>query len=126
MPKTDTHPVYASDLEDVAQVLGACLTFLQARDLMEAQIAFSTPRPSPLSNEVQRLHDRFRGYMGDFLLAAREAELEEDDGDDQDSELEAENGSDEPVEASEVLSDSPLGKPRLPRQRGRRLDADEV
>lgn len=123
MPKTDTHPIYASDLEDVIQVLGACLTFLQARDLMEAQIAFSATRPSPLSSEVERLHDRFRGYMGDFLL---DAHFEEDDADVEVSEQEAEDGSDELTEASEELSATPLGAPNLRKQQGRRLDADEV
>lgn len=123
MPRTDTHPVLASDLEDVIQTLGACLTFLQARDLMEAQIAFSQVRPSPLSTEVERLHSRYRGYMGDFLLAQH---LEDDDPEDADPELGAEDGSEELTEASEALSAAPLGTPDLPKQKGRRLKAEEL
>lgn len=123
MPKTDTHTIYVSDLEDVIQVLGASLTFLQARDLMEAQIAFSANRPSPLTTEVQRLHDRFRGYMGDFLLAQH---LDEDDPEDEDSELGAEDDAESVVEASEELSGAPLGAPQFKRQQGRRLDAEEL
>lgn len=123
MPRTDTHPVLASDLEETIQALGACLTMLQARDLMEAQIAFNMVRPSPLSVEVERLHARFRGYMGDFLLAQH---LEEDDSEDEESELGAEDGSEELTEASEALSDAPLGKPNLPKQKGKRLTAEDL
>lgn len=126
MPKTDTTEIFVSDLEDVRQVLGACLVMLQARDLIEAQVAFSGTRPSPLTAEVERTKNRFDGYFSDFLLAEHEANLEEDDLDDEVAEHEPEEGAESAAEASDDLSSSPLGTPRLPRQTGRRLKSDEV
>lgn len=127
MPKTDTTQIYVNDLEDVRQVLGACLVWLQARDLQEAQIAFSVTRPSPLTIEVERVKERFDGYFGDFLLAQHEADLAADDIEDADDELGPENGSEELAEASEeLLSGAPLGSPKLPKQEGRRLSSEEV
>ena len=77
-----------ADVEDVRQVLAACLTYFQAEDLKSAQVAFSAVRPSPLSLEIERLATRFRGYLGDYYLAQREAELEAED-----AEQEPQNGN---------------------------------
>ena len=115
-------PVQISDVEDVRQVLAACLTFFQAEDLKAAQVAFSAVRPSPLTLEVERLATRFRGYLGDYYLAQREAELE-----DEDAELELPNSSENVQEESEEeLSGSPLGDFQPPRQAGVRLTDEEV
>lgn len=123
----DSVSIFVKDLEDVRQVLAACNMFLQARDLMEAQIAFTSPRPSQLQLEIDRVKTRFDGYLSDYLLAAHEAELEVE-GDESDEEYEeAEDGSDELTEASEEpLSDAPLGEFKPPRRQGRRLSKEEL
>lgn len=114
--------VQIADVEDVRQVLAACLTYFQAEDLKSAQVAFSAVRPSPLSLEIERLATRFRGYLGDYYLAQREAELEAED-----AEQEPQNGNENDPEAvEEELSDSPLGDFRPPRQAGVRLTDEEV
>lgn len=114
--------VQIADVEDVRQVLAACLTYFQAEDLKSAQVAFSAVRPSPLSMEIERLATRFRGYLGDYYLAQREAELEAED-----AEQEPQNGNENDPEAvEEELSGSPLGEFTPPRQAGVRLTDEEV
>lgn len=114
--------VQIADVEDVRQVLAACLTYFQAEDLKSAQVAFSAVRPSPLSLEIERLATRFRGYLGDYYLAQREAELEAED-----AEQEPQNGNEnDPEGVEEELSDTPLGEFRAPRQAGVRLTDEEV
>lgn len=124
---SETVAVQFNDIEDVRQVLAACLTYFQAEDLQKAQVAFSATRPSPLTMEIERMFTRYHGYMGDYLLAQHEAEVDEEDSQDEDSLEEAPNGS-EPVQEpfGEELSDSPLGEFKPPRQEGRRLSAEEV
>lgn len=124
---SETVAVQFNDIDDVRQVLLACLTYFQAEDLQRAQVAFSAARPSPLAMEIERLHTRFHGYMGDYFMAQHEAELDEDDYQDMDSTEEAPNGS-EPGEEGfgEELSDHPLGEFNAPRQEGRRLSVEEV
>lgn len=123
----DTQPITITDLEDVTQVLGACLTYFQAEDLQTAQVAFSAPRPSPLTMEIERLHTRMRGYVGDFLLARREVELEEEDSQVEDDIEGPENGSENDPEAfEEELSNAPLGEFKSQRQPGRILTDDEL
>jgi hypothetical protein len=114
--------VQIADVEDVRQVLAACLTFFQAEDLKSAQLAFSAVRPSPLSLEVERLATRFRGYLGDYYLAQREAELEAEDAE---SDGQTTDGTD-PEAFDEELSESPLGEFNPPKQEGRRLRVDEL
>lgn len=115
--------IQLQDLEETAQVLAACLTYFQAEDLQKAQAAFSSPRPSPLTVEIDRVLTRVRGCIGDALMAAREAELEADDPEDEDAETEAENDSSVDEEA---LSSSPLGEFNPPKREGRRLTVEEI
>jgi hypothetical protein len=100
-----------TDLEAARQVLGACATFLAARDMMEAQLALKDYRPSALSSEVERMKTRFDAYMADVLLAERDAEEEEEA---------------EETEEAEELTDDPLGKVALPQQEGRRVPLEEL
>lgn len=124
---SETVAVQFTDIEDVRQVLAACLTFFQAEDLQKAQVAFSATRPSPLTMEIERMYTRFHGYMGDYLLAQHEAELAEEDSQDEDSLEEAPNGSEpDATSDSEELSEHPLGEFRAPKQEGRRLSAEEI
>lgn len=119
--------VQARDVEDVRYVLKACLMFLQARDLMEAQANLTTVRPSALTVEVERVGDRFQAYFGQFLIDKHEAELE---GYGQDAEEDAEDdpeASESLPEASEdELSDAPLGSPNLVKQKGRVVSVEEL
>lgn len=116
------------DLEDVRQVLAASLLYFQAEDLQSAQVEFRASRPSPLTQEIERVKSRFDGYLGDYLLAQHEALLAEDEEVIEEDVEGAEDGSDELTEASEedVLSSEPLGKFERPKQKGRRLEADEI
>lgn len=124
---SETVAVQFNDIDDVRQVLLACLTYFQAEDLQRAQVAFSAPRPSPLTMEVERLHTRFHGYMGDYFMAQHEAELDEEEYQDEDTLEGAPNGSEPDAQGdSEELSDHPLGEFVAPRQEGRRLSVDEV
>lgn len=114
--------VQITDVEDARQVLVACLTYFQAEDLKAAQLAFSAVRPSPLTMEIERLATRFRGYLGDYYLAQREAELEAED-----AEQGPQNADENDPEAfDEELSDSPLGDFTPPQREGRRLRVDEL
>lgn len=115
--------IHLTDLEDVRDVLAACLNYFSARDFQQAQIAFGQERPSPLTSEIDRVKTRFDGYMSDFILARYE---EERAGDSPADDGVAEDGSEELTEASEELSGAPLGEPKPKRQRGRRLTAEEL
>jgi len=123
----DEYPVRISDLEDVNQVLGACLNYLQARDLMEAQVAFTGTHYSPLTDEVGRLKARFAGYLGDYLLERHEGESEPSLTEDADLEVEESQEPDESLtEASEApLAGVPLGSVTR-KKRGRRLKDEEI
>lgn len=112
--------ILISDLDDIRGVLAACAMFFQARDLMEAQVKFSSVRPSALSLEIDRVQKRASEIMSDYLLAAREAQLEEE----YEEEPEDEEEGDE--EEYEELPAQPLGEFRPPRQEGRRLSAEEL
>lgn len=119
--------IFINDVEDTYQALRAALRYHQAKDLQEAQTAFTNVRPSALSVELERCCDKLRGYLGDFHFAQHEAEL---DAEDEDAESEAEEGSEidseELSKDDEELSDTPLGDFKAPRQEGRRLEADEI
>jgi len=103
-----------TDLEAARQVLGACETFLSARDMMEAQLALRDYRPSALAAEVERLRSRFDAYMADRLLAERDAEEE------------AAEAAEAELEVEEELADEPLGSADLPKQQGRRISKEEL
>ena len=119
--------IQLSDVEDTRQVLAACLNLVSARDFEQAQIEFRAVRPSPLTVEIERVKARLDHYLSDFLLARHEAALEEDDAEVEEDLEEAENGSEGLSEASEEeLSPAPLGEFKPPRQKGRRLNPDEV
>jgi hypothetical protein len=119
--------IQLGDLEDVRQVLAAALMYFQAEDLQTAQVEFRAARPSPLTQEIERVKGRYDSYLGDFLLARHEALLAEDEPEIEEDSEGAENGSEELAEASEeALSGAPLGDFTPPKQKGRRLKADEV
>ena len=122
----DEITVQLADLEDVRQVLAANLMYFQAQDLQEAQKEFRANRPSALTMEIERVKGRFDSYLADFLLRRHEVELGEDEPEFEEDLEEAEDGSEELTEASEPLSSTPLGSPDLPKQKGRRLKADEL
>jgi len=103
-----------ADLDDTKRTLGACLTFFTARDVQEAQAQMRAYRTSPLTAEIERLADRYDGYLSDYLIAKYE--------DEQPAEGEVEDDEEE----EEILSDEPLGSAALPRQSGRRLSIDEL
>lgn len=118
--------ILLSDLDEVRQVLAACLTYFQARDLSAAQIEFRAARPSPITAEVGRIKDRFDAYLGDYLLRQHEADLEEDGVVGDEVEEGAEDGSEGVAEGVVELSTTPLGDFKKPNQKGRRLKAAEV
>jgi len=122
----DTVAITLSDLEDIRQVLKACLTYFQAEDLQKAQVSFNVGRPSPLTLEIEQTHTRLQGYLGDYLLARHEALLDEEGEDDEDDLEEAEEGLQDATEASEELSDSPLGGYKRPESRGQTLTAEDL
>lgn len=110
-----------SDLEDVRQILNACLNYFTARDLGDAQVKLEAYRKSPMTDEVERVKERMDGYLGDFLLMQYEEEhgtIPEDD--EVDEELEEE------PEEEETLSGNPLGTVTAKRQQGRRLSKEEL
>jgi len=112
-----TVEITITDLQDAREILGACLTYFQARDMAEAQYRIQPLRPSGLTSEVERLKTRYDSYMADLLLAERDAADEEEEEEDEEEDA---------VAVEEVLADAPLGEPVLPRQQGRRLTADEI
>jgi hypothetical protein len=108
-----TVEISLTDLEDARHVLSACLTLLTARDIEKAQANMAAQRPSPLTQEVERMKERFDGHLADYLLARHEAKTEGGP---------AEGEADEDDE----LVSAPLGEPNLPRQAGRRLTIEEM
>lgn len=116
-----------TDFEDMKSALQMALVYFQAEDLKAAQLQLDRHRrPTPLTLELERVYARASAYLGDFLLAAHEAELEEEAAEFEQDVEGAEDGSEELTEASETLSDHPLGKFKKPVQKGRRLSAEEV
>jgi hypothetical protein len=109
--------ILISDLDDVRTVLAACAGLLLARDMESAQVQFANLRSSPLRSEVERVKGRLDAYMGDFLIAQRDADI-------------AADVEDQPEDAADVedeeFSAEPLGKFKNPKQKGRRLSAEEV
>ena len=112
--------ILISDLDDTRQVLAACAGLLLARDMEAAQVQFANLRTSPLRSEVERVKSRLDAYMGDFLIAQRDADAAIDTVVD-DSEY-----NEEDKEEEETFSDEPLGKFKRPTQAGRRLKPEEV
>lgn len=108
-----TVEISLTDLEDARHVLSACLTLLTARDIEKAQANMMAQRPSALTQEVERMKERFDGHLADYLLAQHEAEVEAE-------------GEEAPDEEEEPLAASPLGEPTLPKQSGRRLTVEEI
>lgn len=127
----DQTTILLSDLEDTRIVLNAVLNYFMARDMETAQLNFTASRPSPLTSEIQRVKVRLDGVLGDYLLQRHESDsgLDEDE-----SFLDAEEDLDEPengiqslIEASEEpLPDAAFAEPKISRQVGRRLSAEEV
>ena len=119
-----------NEIEDIRQVLAACVRYFQAQDLAKAQVAFSAPNPSPLTQEVERVLQRLDSFWGDFLIKLREEQLgagEEDYDDLYDEETEDdEEAAEAEAEEDEVLSENPLGSVKTKRQQGRRLKPEEV
>lgn len=119
-----------SEIEDIRQVLAACVRYFQAQDLAKAQVAFSAPNPSPLTQEVERVLQRLDYFWGDFLIRLREEQLAGEE--DYDDLYEEENNEDDEetaeaeAEEDEVLSENPLGSVKTKRQTGRRLKPEEV
>jgi len=108
-----------NDLEEARQILSACLNYFTARDLGDAQVRLEIYRKSPLTDELERVKERFDGYLGDFLLAEYEeehGEIPEDDSEEAEIEDEEE----------EVLNDNPLGVVQVKRQQSRRLSKEEI
>lgn len=127
----DETTILIVDLEDVRTVLAACQNFFQAEDIQRAQLAYTETRYSPLTNEIARVKTRMDGVLSDHLLRLHEEtadDAESDEGEetaeDTSQELPApENGSESVTEASEELSEHPLGEFKPPRQTGRRVSA---
>jgi hypothetical protein len=118
-------PIRLEDLEDVRQILNACLNYFTARDLCEAQAQLRLHSKSPLTSELERVYERMSGYLSDFLLS----QYEEEHGFNDDTEnVDAESVIEEEVvvEEEEVLADNPLGTVEVNRQKGRRLTKEEV
>ena len=105
--------VLFTDLEDIRQILNACSNFFMAEDLQRAQLRFGAVQPSALTTEVQHVKSRVDGYIGDYLLAKHEAEMQADEVDY------------EPEEEDD-LSPAPLGSPSLPQREGREVTRDEL
>ncbi len=122
----DEITVQLADLEDVRQVLAANLMYFQAQDLQEAQKEFRANRPSALTMEIERVKGRFDSYLADFLLRRHEVELAEEEAEVEEDLEGAEEGSEEATEASDELVSEPLGAFEKPKQKGRRLTAEEV
>jgi hypothetical protein len=126
--RNDEVTIQVSDLEDVRNVLSACLNFFQAHDLMEAQKHYEAVAYSPLTNEIGRVTQRFDGYMGDFLLNKHESESDENEPSPAASTSQELVGSEEGAQEltaapeEEVLPDLPLGKPAS-HQKGKRVSA---
>jgi hypothetical protein len=127
----DQTTILISDLEDTRIVLNAALNYFMARDMETAQLNFTASRPSPLTSEIQRVKQRLDGVLGDFLLEQHESRSEEfEEEDDLDVEVyvdDAEDGLQSLVEASqEALPDTAFAEPKIARQKGRRLSAEEA
>lgn len=119
--------IQATDVEDARFVLKACLTFLQAQDLADAQMALRAVRPTPLAQETERVLQRLDNLFAQFLIERHESALYDDDQEAEEDAQEAPEGSEELAEGDlEPLSDSPLGKFDKPQQRGRRVSAKEL
>lgn len=89
--------VLISDIEEIRDVLGACLTYFTAQDVIKAQTQFRQMRQSPITSELERVKARVDGLMGDYLLFRYQAEKGESE--------------EEPKE--EELPDNPLGSPKF-------------
>ena len=120
----ETVEITFNDLEDLRQILNACLNYFVAKDLERAQIKFSAVAKSPLTQELEILKTRFDGYLADYLLLRHEAENAEDE--EEVIEIDEEEIESEPEIEEPELAAMPLGKTEFPKQKGRRVTKEEL
>jgi len=115
--------IQVKDIDDARHLLEACGNYFRALDVSNAQVELRSFSLSPLSLEIQKVKERFDGYLGDYLLHRHESDLEPENdlGDESPEDVvsEAPEASETPSQAPEKLSDNPLGskpKPKSPRK----------
>ncbi len=110
-----------SDLEDTRQIIDACLNYFFARDLSESQRNLEiTTQKSPIVQELEIVKSRLENYLGDYLRGQYEEGLDGAEVDEVEPEPELEPA------VEEALAELPLGKPVLPKQKGRRVSRKEL
>lgn len=117
--------IQAGDVDDIRYVLNACLHFFQAQDLLDAQRALNNVRPSPLTQDIERVKARVDFYFNQWVVDRYENEVDEEDQESAEEAQEADEGL-TGVSEDDVLSDTPLGSFEKPKQKGRRMKVAEL